>query len=296
VAEPGTGPANGPAAGRARTAIDLDEVPATLLWTLYHRAFEARRPDAVLHDPWAVELVDAIDYPFEELFGTAVGGRAQWQALRARTFDQQIRRFLLAHPDGTVVALGEGLETQFWRVDNGRVRWLTVDLPQALRLRARLLPSGERQRTAAGPAQDLRWMDEVEQSRAVLVTAQGLLMYLPPPQVRDLIAACAQRFTGASMLFDAVPHWFSRRTLAGTMRTEGGYRSPPMPWAMDADQQRRVRTAHPNIVEVRNLPMPRGRGGLFGVVLPLLAHVPVVGGKRLSVVLVGFGDGTALEK
>jgi hypothetical protein len=134
-------------------------------------------------------------------------------------------------------------------------------------------------------------MEQVDGARAVLVTAQGLLMYLPPPQVRDLIAACAQRFPGASMLFDAVPHWFSRRTLAGTMRTEGGYRSPPMPWAMDADQQRLVRTAHPNIVEVRDLPLPRGRGALFGVALPLLARVPVVGGKRLSVVLARFGQG-----
>jgi len=31
---------------------------------LYHRALEARRPDRVLDDPKAVELVDAIDYPF----------------------------------------------------------------------------------------------------------------------------------------------------------------------------------------------------------------------------------------
>jgi O-methyltransferase involved in polyketide biosynthesis len=34
-----------------------------------------------------------------------------------------------------VVALGEGLETQFWRLDNGRVRWLTVDLPDTMDLR-----------------------------------------------------------------------------------------------------------------------------------------------------------------
>jgi O-methyltransferase involved in polyketide biosynthesis len=38
------------------TRIDpgLEGVPETLLWTLYHRALEARRPDAVLHDPLAV--------------------------------------------------------------------------------------------------------------------------------------------------------------------------------------------------------------------------------------------------
>jgi O-methyltransferase involved in polyketide biosynthesis len=36
-------------------AVDLTGVPETLLRTLYHRAQEARRPDAVLHDPPAVE-------------------------------------------------------------------------------------------------------------------------------------------------------------------------------------------------------------------------------------------------
>ncbi|WP_231379171.1 hypothetical protein [Candidatus Solirubrobacter pratensis] len=37
-------------------AVDLSGVPETVLWTLYHRAEEARRPDAVLDDPLAVEL------------------------------------------------------------------------------------------------------------------------------------------------------------------------------------------------------------------------------------------------
>src|SRR5262249_3636412 len=94
-----------------RVKADLSGVPGTLLWTLYHRSLEARRPDAVLRDPLAIELVDRIDYPFAEAFGTGFG---QWQGLRSRTFDLEVERFLADHPDGTVVALGEGLETQFW--------------------------------------------------------------------------------------------------------------------------------------------------------------------------------------
>lgn len=43
-----------------------------------------------------------------------------------------------------VVALSEGLETQFWRLDNGRARWLTVDLPETIELRRRLRPHGPR--------------------------------------------------------------------------------------------------------------------------------------------------------
>jgi hypothetical protein len=38
-----------------QVSVELEGVPETLLWTLYHRATEARRPDAVLRDPKAVE-------------------------------------------------------------------------------------------------------------------------------------------------------------------------------------------------------------------------------------------------
>ena len=63
--------------------VELQGVPETLLWTLYHRASEARRSDAVLHDPKAVELLDAMAFPFEQRFGAAGAGLSQWQALRA---------------------------------------------------------------------------------------------------------------------------------------------------------------------------------------------------------------------
>ena len=38
--------------------VHLDGVSETTLWTLYQRAAEAARPDCVLHDPMAVELVE----------------------------------------------------------------------------------------------------------------------------------------------------------------------------------------------------------------------------------------------
>src|SRR3954465_12831349 len=103
----------------------LTGVPETLLWTLYYRAQEAARPDSVLDDPLAVELVHRIDYPFAARLGQG-SRRAQWQGLRAPPFHARVPAFLGAHPGGAVVALGEGLETQFWRVDDGQVDWLGV--------------------------------------------------------------------------------------------------------------------------------------------------------------------------
>jgi O-methyltransferase involved in polyketide biosynthesis len=262
-------------------AVRLGGVPETLLWTLYHRAVEARRPDAVLRDPLAVELLDRIDYPFERNFGGGHFGQAQGQALRVRTFDREVQKFLAGHPDGLVVALGEGLETQFWRVDNERVRWLSVDLPETVELRRRLLPVSSRLRHLACSGLDERWLDDVDSSRGILVTAQGLFMYLQPAEVHRLITLCAEHFPGGALLFDAIPRWVSARTIRG-QKLSRHYQLPPMPWGLDADERRRIRTIHPNVIDMRELRLPRGRGLFYGYLLPAATTTPVIRGRVTS--------------
>ncbi|MFC5661490.1 class I SAM-dependent methyltransferase [Kitasatospora misakiensis] len=265
---------------------DLAAVPETMLWTLWQRAVEARRPDALLHDPKAVELVDRIDYPFAERFGTS-GFQSQLQALRVGCFDREVSDFLAREPRGTVVCLGEGLETQYWRVDNGRAHWLTVDLPEAVALREELLPPGPRQRYLAADATDLAaWADEVDRDRAVLITAEGLLMYLPPDRVKALIADCADRFPGGSLVLDAVPRWFARLTRTGRMRT-ATYQAPAMPWAMDARERDKLRTASPAVAAVRDV-RPAAARGLLGALLPFALTAPPLATRRPSVTVLDF--------
>ncbi|MFJ8436281.1 class I SAM-dependent methyltransferase [Kitasatospora sp. NPDC094019] len=269
---------------------DLAAVPETALWTLWQRAVEARRPDALLHDPEAVDLVDRIDFPFAERFGTS-GWQARLQALRVGCFDREVADFLAREPRGTVVCLGEGLETQYWRVDNGRARWLSVDLPEAVELRERLLPPGPRQRYLAADATDLAaWVGEVERDRAVLITAQGLLMYLPPPRVRALVAGCAERFPGGSLVLDAVPRWFARLTRTGRMRTPG-YQAPPMPWGMDARERDKLRTASPLVTAVRDV-RPTADRSLAATLLPLTLTVPPLSTHRPTVTVLDFAAPT----
>ncbi|MFE0192092.1 class I SAM-dependent methyltransferase [Streptomyces sp. NPDC058989] len=265
---------------------DLTGVPETALWTLYHRATEAARPDTVLPDPRAVRLVTELDFPFRERLGAARPWVAQAVALRALAFDQVVRAFLATHPDGTVIALGEGLETQFWRVDNGRARWVTVDLSDPLELRGRVLPHGARQRLVACDVRDSRWTAGVDAARGVLVTAQGLLMYLQPAQVTQLIATCADAFPGGTLVFDSVSRRFATRTRAGA-KGPGGHRLPPMPWGMDAHERDRLRGAHPAVGDVVDVPLPAGRG-LLGYLAPRLASLPLLRGDRPLVTRLSF--------
>jgi O-methyltransferase involved in polyketide biosynthesis len=243
--------------------VELQGIPETTLWTLYMRAAEARRPDSVIDDPKAVELLERIDYPFEERFGAP--RLAQWQALRARTFDDEVRRFLAGHADATVVALGEGLETQFWRVDNGSVDWVTVELPETLAVRQELLAQPERVRTLARSALEEAWMDEVDPARGLLITAQGLLMYFKPDDVHGLIARCRKHFPGAELVFDAIPRWLAERSQRGQLKSPSGYEPPPWLWGIDSRERRRM--------GARRLRPPHGRGIVGSVVLPQLLYV-----------------------
>lgn len=248
---------------------DLSGVPETLLWNVYHRAIAVRARRPVIHDAQAVELVERINYPFERFKGDRTG---LWHTLRVSRFDSEIRRFLAAHAEGTVVALGEGLETQFWRVDNGQVRWLTVDVPEAIELRRKLLSDGPRQRTLACSATDPRWMDEVDPSRGVLVTAQGLLMYFQPDEVRRLIQQCGERFPGQVLLFDALPAWMVAWVRAPRPWARDRYR-PPWVWGVNRAERRRL-AALPEVTEFDELRPVPGPGFLFGIVLPVIRRVP----------------------
>ncbi|WP_199548409.1 class I SAM-dependent methyltransferase [Streptomyces sp. N35] len=271
----------------ARVRPALDGVPETLLWTLWNRACEARRPDAVLHDPLAIRLVDTLDYPFEEKLGPPHPLFAQTQGLRSLCFDRSVANYTARRPDATVVALGEGLETSFWRVDNGRLNWLSVELPEGAELRGRLLPEHPRHRIIPKSVTDLSWLDAIEDpSRGVIVTAQGLLMYLKPAEVREILAACAERLPGGVMVLDSMPRWVTKLTREGKLKI-GKLTIPPMHWSMAPDERAKLHSAHPSIAEVRAVRLPPGRGAL-GKLVQHQYRIPVYRSFAPAVTLVRF--------
>lgn len=236
--------------------VDLGGVPETMLWTLYNRAVEARRPDGFLRDPTCVRVCESIDYDYERSFGKPDG----WHPTRSRVIDDALRPWLVAHPGGTVVELAAGLETQFQRCDDGRVQWLCVDVPEAIAVRERFLPATERCRHLSKSALDLSWLDEVDGSNGVFVTAQGLLMYFEEAEVRRLLVAIVERFPGVTLMFDTIPRWFSKKTLTGLRKTKA-YTAPPMPWGIgQKDLAPLLKSWSPRVASVTAHPYSHMRG------------------------------------
>jgi O-methyltransferase involved in polyketide biosynthesis len=265
----------------------LTGVSETALMTLQVRANEARRPDAIITDPMAITLVDSIAFDFAK-FGYS---RRQDMALRALAFDDATRRYLVDHPRATVVALAEGLQTSFYRLDAAGVghdfRWLTVDLEPMIELRNQLLPHSDRVGTRAQSALDYTWMDEVDDGDGVFITAEGLLMYLQPTEALALIAECAGRFPGGRMMFDLPPRWAA--ALAGRVRTLRRYRIPPMPFAMSVTEAAELVNTVPGVCAVHDVALPPGRGAVLNGLSWMVQRIPLFDSVRPTLTLVEFG-------
>ncbi|MEV6095409.1 class I SAM-dependent methyltransferase [Nocardia sp. NPDC051981] len=256
-------------------AAALEGVPVTALWTLWSRASESARTDSDFCDFRAEELCRSIHFDYRRF-----GRPAQTQVLRARTIDAEIERFHRNSPGGTVVALGEGLQTTYWRLGTPDLNWISVDLPEMIALREQLLPEETRVRTVAASALDRSWFDLVG-SGDVLITAEGLFMYLQPDEVYALISDMAQRFPGASVIFDLLPPGLTERTLKGTKLARGSdYVLPPMPFGLTVAQTRALPQQIPGVSGYQELPMLPGRGWCSPVMLGLQRRLPLVRNHR----------------
>ena len=183
----------------------LSGVSETLLTTIYLRATESQRPDALIRDEKAVALVKRIDYDFSRF---KFGEDDQVSiVLRTRELDRHARDFLAKYPEGVVVHIGCGLDTRFERVDNGKAEWYDLDLPDVIELRRKLIgDEGARYRLLACSVLDNTWLNTVSAHRqsAFLFLAEGVLQYFEEAQVKSLVLTLKERLPGSELVCDAV--------------------------------------------------------------------------------------------
>lgn len=180
-------------------AISLGEVQETLLIPLYGRAQDAGRPGSILRDTKAIELVAAIDYDFAKFRGPSLAG----SVLRASIFDGYVRSYLAEHPDATVVDLGCGLSTRFDRLDNGRLHWFDLDLPDTMALRRRFFTDSDRYTMIEGSILDDAWFEQVrEPGGPIFLLSEAVLLYFPAETVHTILRQIAEGFPGSRLVLD----------------------------------------------------------------------------------------------
>ena len=187
-----------------KSKIQLTPEQETLLITLFAKA---QPGNPLFFDPTAQDILNRIDYDFTRLhvpYKTVV-----LVCQRAEKLDTVTRDFLAKNPNALVLQLGCGLDSRFWRVDDGRVEWYDLDMPPVIELRRQFFTGNERYHLIAASVTEMEWMDTVTSSRrAVLVLAEGLLMYLGEADVRRLVLRLHETFPDCQLIADV----FSRLT------------------------------------------------------------------------------------
>jgi len=180
--------------------ILLTKEQETLLITLYCKTLGC--PGRIFEDEHSWRIVKSIEYDFTTL--KVPNGTRATVFLRTQKIDDTVRKFLMEHPGGMVLHLGCGLDTRFQRLDDGRVIWYDLDLPDAIAVRRKLFSESDRYHMLAQSVTDMDWIQSVSQDApAILVAAEGLFMYLTEEEVKALILRLREAFPGCEMVFDA---------------------------------------------------------------------------------------------
>ena len=182
--------------------VSIDAVPETMLQTMYARARESQKPDAVIHDEKAVEIIQKLDYDFS----LADKDAPMSSGVIARTIilDRLVSDYLGKHQNILVVNIACGLDTRCYRNEGRYARWYNIDLPDTINVRKQFLQEeGPVIYQIAESAMDSSWADRIEYNgEPVLVIIEGLTMYLNEADVKKIFEIIDNKFNHAYVLVE----------------------------------------------------------------------------------------------
>ncbi len=189
-----------------KVKINLSGISKTLLFPLMGRVRLSEEHSSLINDVKAIEIIEKIDYDFSSSYGIYPFERYPPFpfALRAKHFDDKIKAYISKNPQASIVNIGAGLDTTFYRVDNGLIQWYDLDLPEVIELRKKLIPKTNRATCIAKSFLDPSWYAEIKsKDDGLFIVLGGVLMYFEELQVKKFLSSLADNLPGTEIIFDA---------------------------------------------------------------------------------------------
>jgi len=181
----------------------------SLFLTLGGRALDSRLPRPFLGDTMADEIITKIGYDlskFPALTTKMFDSRTKVFdiAVRAKTLDELVRRFVIHHPDAVVLDLGAGLDGRMFRVDPPpTVGWYDVDFAEVVALRPQVLPQPINAHNIGADLTDPDWLNGAPTDRPAVIVADGLIPFLTQDDFVTLLNRLIGHFPSGELAFNA---------------------------------------------------------------------------------------------
>lgn len=187
-----------------KVKVELRNLQNTLLIPLWSRAKETEMSNPIINDQTAYELVKNLDYDFSIIEKNSTLLKRLMFVVRAKTFDDAIKGFISKYPNSAIVNIGAGLDTTFVRIDNGKVSWYNIDLPDVIELRKKLLPESDREKCIAKSFLDVSWFNDIKKDYDnIFFLAGGLFAYYDEDSIKVFFNNLAKHFPNSEIIFDA---------------------------------------------------------------------------------------------
>ncbi|MEO0968650.1 MAG: class I SAM-dependent methyltransferase [Cyanobacteria bacterium J06639_18] len=216
----------------------LKDVPETLMITLYGRYTEQGYPDCILQDKKAVEIAEKVDYDFSKYADGWASRLAS--VIRAKTIDDLLIKFLTNHPQATIINLGGGLCTRFFRIDNGEINWYDIDFPEVIELKQKLVTQRERYNFVPSSILEPAWFSKINlaENQPLFIIMEGVSMYLTEEENKFLFqqiqTMLAPKYAPIEMVFDVM----NRKSAGQTKRHDTVSKTTAkFKWGIDNSQE-----------------------------------------------------------
>ncbi len=182
--------------------LKLKGVEETMLIPLVIKANETMRKNARIKDNKAVEIVKQLNINTDKY-----DKFMSHEGVVARTilFDSTMKYYINKYPNAVCISIGCGFDNRFERVDNGKILWYDLDLPDVIEARKIFFGKKERVKMITGSAFEKKWTDEVENRENTIILIEGMLMYLTETQVKELLSIIKGSFKNVIIIAELMP-------------------------------------------------------------------------------------------
>jgi O-methyltransferase involved in polyketide biosynthesis len=213
--------------------IHLEGVQQTLLIPLWSRAKLSKENNSILVDLKAIDIVESIQYDFSKIDKIFPYFLHLMNLARTKILDNTTKEFLINHPKATIVNLGAGLDTTFYRVDNGLLNWYDIDLPDVMEIRKKLIPEAERSHCIEGSMFEMQWIKDIHHIKeGLLFICNGVLEYFKESVVKKFFSDLANHFPGSEMVFNTVRKNIIMSFFTNKMMKRLGMKSATAKWGI----------------------------------------------------------------
>jgi O-methyltransferase involved in polyketide biosynthesis len=203
--------------------MNISEVSRTAALALTCRVVESEKKNPILNDPMAALCFERLIsmssedeknriMKWRKMYAGIQARDAKARALTARSFDSIANQYISTNPGCTVINLGCGFDTRFWRIDNNKCNYIELDLPEMIELKREILKDHLDYDLVSCSVLEPSWIDKVtlNGNSHFLLLAEALFYYLPKQEVTRLFQVIARRFNQSQLVLDMAPEKYTK--------------------------------------------------------------------------------------